>query len=127
MAQELLDYEEAILSNYEKSLNYLEAIPAYQKIFFIILISFSNTLIIYYKANPSEDTIVSFLTVLGGFLILLIAIGFFFLIFLVIVCAIINKITDLSPKIEQLGLLSITLLLGLFSLLVIVILAIFIP
>lgn len=127
MAQELLDFEAPALSNYERFLNYLEAIPGYLKVICILLFSFLSTLIIHHKASPNQDTIVSFLTVIGGFFILLMAIGFFLQIFLAISCAIITTISKSTPKIEILGLLSITLLLGLFSLLVIAILAIFIP
>lgn len=127
MAQELLDFEAPILSNYERFLNYLETIPGYLKLICILLFSFLSTLIIHQKASPSQDPIVSFLTVTGGFFILLMAIGFFLQIFLTIGCAIITMISKSTPKIEILGLLSITLLLGLFSLLVIAILAIFIP
>lgn len=127
MAQELLDFEAPVYDNYEKFLNYLEAIPGYQKIICILLFSFLNGFIIYYKASPSEDTIASFLTATGGFFILLMAAGFCLQIFLTVSCAVIHAITKSSPKIEILGFLSVTLLLSLLAVITIAILAIFIP
>jgi hypothetical protein len=127
MAQELLDYETPILGNYEKFLNYLEAIPSYQKIICILFFSLLTGFIIHHKASPTKDPIVSFLTVTGGLFILLMAIGFCLQVVLAISCAIIDAITNSTPKIERLGLLSVTLLLSLISLITIAILAIFIP
>ena len=85
MAQELLDFDAPVtFSNYEKLLNYIEAIPSYIKILSILLFSFFAGLIIYYKANPMKDPISGLLIVTGGLFILLMAIGFCLQIFLVI-------------------------------------------
>jgi hypothetical protein len=128
MAQELLDFDAPLtFSNYEKFLNYIEAIPSYIKILSILLFSFFAGLIIYSKASPMKDPISGLLIVTGGWFILLMAIGFCLQIFLVISCAIIDIITKSTPKIEKLGMLSITFLLSLLSLITISILAIFIP
>lgn len=127
MAQELLDFEAPILSKYEQFLNDLEAIPNYRKILCIALFSFFSGLVIYYKANPMKDPVSGLLIVTGGWFILLMAIGFCLQILLVISCAIIDLLFKSTPKIEQLGMLSITFILSLCSLITISILAIFIP
>lgn len=127
---ELLDFEAPLpLSSYEKFLNYLESRPSYIKILVILLSSIFSALIVYYKATPSKDEnpLIELMTVIGGFFILLMAIGFFLQILLAMIGGIIDFITNNRPKIGELGLLSITFLLAILSLISISILAIFIP
>ena len=128
--QELLDFEVPLpLSLYEKFLNYLESRPNYIKILGILLSSIFSALIVFYKASLSKDEnpLFELMTVIGGLLILLMGIGFFLQILLVMICGIIDLMTNNSPKIGKLGLLSITLLLAILTLITISILAIFIP